>query len=124
MALIAVGIAYLPINSVLSATPPSRRTLSLDSANRHIGFAIMNALEDQNNKQNQAMSQEEKNMMLLEMYGEGNSLEDLERAVSGHGVMTGKKTGQSERNKMLTEAYGERKSLKDMERALMVYEVQ
>jgi hypothetical protein len=84
----------------------------------------MNALEEQNNKENQTMTQEEKNMMLLEMYGEGNSLEDLERAVSGHGVMTGKKTGQSERNKMLTEAYGERKSLKDVERALMVYEVQ
>jgi hypothetical protein len=124
MALIAVGMAYLPISSMLPTPPSSRRTVTLDSANRQIGFAIMNALEDQNIKQNQAMTQEEKNMMLLEMYGEGNSLEDLERAVSGHGVMTGKKTAQSERNKMLTEAYGERKSLNDMERALRVYEVQ
>lgn len=84
----------------------------------------MNALEEQNNKQGQTMTQEEKNMMLLAMYGEGNSLEDLERAVSGHDVMTGKKAGQSERNKMLADAYGERQSLKDMERALQVYEVQ
>lgn len=125
MALIAVGMIYLPISSFLpSSPPPSRRTVTLDSANRKIGFAIANALEEHNNKQNQAMSQEERNMMLMEAYGERNSLEDMERALSGHGVTRGNTTRQSQRNKMLNEAYGERKSLKDMERALEVYEVQ
>jgi len=84
----------------------------------------MNALEDHNKQQNNDMSQEERNMMLMEAYGERNSLEDLEKAFNGHGVLSGRRTGQSDRHRLLTEAYGERKSLKDVERALQVYEVQ
>ena len=125
MALIVVGMIYPSDNSLLSASGAlSHRPVTLNAANRRIGFAITNALEDHNNQQSLYMSQEERNAMLLEAYGDRNSLEDLERAFNGHGMLSGKKMGQSERNRLLAEAYGERKSLKDVEKALQVYEVQ
>ncbi|KAF2714794.1 hypothetical protein K504DRAFT_486611 [Pleomassaria siparia CBS 279.74] len=126
MALITVGMSYYLPTTLFPPieTPPGPRTVKLEAANRQIGFAVSNSLEEHNHKQHQEPSQEERNMMLLELYGERNSLEDMERALSGHGVVETRAVGQSERNKMMDEAYGERKSLKDLERALEVYEVQ
>ena len=111
MAFIAVGMGLA-----------GRRTLH-DAANRHIGFGITNALHEANRKVHSALepSQEQKNMMLLEMYGERSSLEDMERAIAG---MDSRIANQQNRNKMLEEAYGEKSSLKDLQRAMEIYEVQ
>jgi hypothetical protein len=113
MALIAVGM-----------TLTSRRTIStLDAANRHIGFGITNALNEANRKVHMALepSQEEKNMILLEMYGERSSLEDMERAIAS---MESRIASHKDRNKILEEAYGDKSSLKDLQRAMELYEVQ
>lgn len=113
MALIAGGMALT-----------SRRTVNtLDAANRHIGFGITNALNDVNRKVHQVLepTQEEKNMALMEMYGERNSLEDMERAFAG---ITSAVAIPKDRNKILEEAYGDKSSLKDLERAMQMYEVQ
>jgi hypothetical protein len=113
MALIAVGM-----------TLTSRRTIStLDVANRHIGFGITNALNEANRKVHMALepTQEEKNMILLEMYGERSSLEDMERAIAG---MESRVANRKDRNKILEEAYGDKSSLKDLQRAMELYEVQ
>lgn len=103
MALIAVGMIYLPQNlfsTFISSSPtttplaiststsaPSQRTRTstLDTANSRIGFAIANALEDYNRRSpsqplNLHELQEARNRMLLDAYGARNSLEDMERA--------------------------------------------
>ncbi|KAF1917325.1 hypothetical protein BDU57DRAFT_161637 [Ampelomyces quisqualis] len=87
------------------------------------GFGITNALNEANRKAHQALepTQEQKNMILLEMYGERSSLEDMERAIAG---IESRVAGAKNRNKMLEEAYGDKSSLKDLERAMQMYEVQ
>ncbi|OAK97140.1 hypothetical protein IQ06DRAFT_255258 [Phaeosphaeriaceae sp. SRC1lsM3a] len=113
MALIAGGMALT-----------SRRTINtLDAANRHIGFGITNALNEANRKVHQALepSQEEKNMALMEMYGERSTLEDMERAIAG---IAAKAASPKDKRKILEEAYGDKSSLKDLERAMQIYEVQ
>lgn len=113
MALIASGMALTSRGAINT----------LDAANRHIGFGITNALNEANRKVHQALepTQEEKNMALMEMYGERNSLEDMERAFAG---ITSKVASPKDRNKILEEAYGDKSSLKDLERAMQLYEVQ
>lgn len=87
------------------------------------GFGITNALNEANRKVHQALepTQEEKNMVLLEMYGERSSLEDMERAIAG---IESRVASAKDRNKILEEAYGDKSSLKDLERAMQMYEVQ
>jgi|TARA_R110002003_G_scaffold116_30_gene10328 hypothetical protein len=112
MALIAGGM-----------TLSGRRTASkLDAANRNIGFGITNHLHDLNRKVHLSEpTQEEKNMMLLDMYGERSSLEDMERAIAG---LDSRGKTPKDRNKMLDEAYGDKSSIKDLYRAMEIYEVQ
>jgi hypothetical protein len=118
----------------LSFSRPTRRLPkeTLDRANRQIGFAIANALEEHNLSRRRAevvesvelleVAQAERNRMLLEAYGSRDSLQDMEKALemSAHTVVV----DQRERNRRLLEAYGDKSSLKDMERAMQVYEVQ
>lgn len=98
--------------------------MTLDSANRHIGFAIANALEEHNiNRKKEELTQAQRNTMLLDAYGARSSLEDMERAFE----MMGKEEpalDQRERNRRLAEAYGDKTSLKDVQRAMEIYEVQ
>jgi GAF domain-containing protein len=134
MALLAVGIMYLPTSYLTPPSPapvPTRRTVTLDSANRQIGFAIANALEQHNRSQAPsaqaaALSQEEKNRALLDAYGERSSLEDMERAfeMMSLGEAREGRMDPQERNRRLLEAYGEKTSLRDLERAMEIYEVQ
>lgn len=129
MAAIAIGMIYLPASLYLESSAPSRRTVTLPAANRHIGFGIANALDEHNYKVNRAhqMTQEERNMMLLDAYGERSSLEDMERALAGHEANMEMARAKHQRKGHwggLHEAYGERKSLRDVERAMEFYEVQ
>lgn len=113
MALIAGGMALT-----------SRRSFStLDVANGHIGFGVTNALNEANRKVHQALepTQEQKNMALMEMYGERSSLEDMERAIAG---LESKLASKKDKRAVLEEAYGDKSSLKDLERAMQLYEVQ
>jgi hypothetical protein len=124
--LILTGSRYLPTMAVIAAgmALTSRRTINtLDVANGHIGFGITNALNEANRKVHQALepSQEQKNMALMEMYGERSSLEDMERAIAG---LEAKLASKKDRNAVLEEAYGDKSSLKDLERAMQLYEVQ
>lgn len=123
MAAIALGMIYLPKNFVSPSAQPTRRTVTLPAANANIGFGITNALNEANRKVHMAMepTQEEKNMMLMDSYGERSSLEDMERAIAG---LEARVMSQKDRNKVLEEAYGDRSSIKDMERAMQMYEVQ
>ena len=57
----------------------------------------------------------------MDLYGERNSLEDMERAIAGLEVRA---TTQKDRNAALEAAYGDRSSIKDLERAMQIYEVQ
>ncbi|KAH7374371.1 hypothetical protein BKA66DRAFT_173667 [Pyrenochaeta sp. MPI-SDFR-AT-0127] len=88
-----------------------------------LGFGITNALDDANRKVHMALepTQEQKNMMLMDSYGERSSLEDMERAIAG---LEARLTSQTDRNKALEEAYGDRGSIKDLQRAMQIYEVQ
>lgn len=113
MALIAFGMAMT-----------SRRTINtLDAANRHIGFGIANALHEANRKAHLILelTQEEKTRMLMDMYGERSSLEDMERAIAG---LEAKASRPKHPAQLLEEAYGDRASLKDLQRAMEIYEVQ
>ncbi|KAH8724298.1 hypothetical protein GQ44DRAFT_708953 [Phaeosphaeriaceae sp. PMI808] len=113
MALIAVGM-----------TLSSRRTINtLGVANRHIGFGIANALHENNRKVHMKPepTQEQKNLMLMDMYGSRSSLEDMERAVAG---LETRIASEKDKNKILEEAYGDRSSIKDLRRAMEIYEVQ
>lgn len=123
MALIAVGMIYLPNNLFSTAPPPSPRTVTLDSANRKIGFAIANALEEHNlNRKRKELTQTEKNRLLLDAYGARSTLEDIEHAFQQ--IERSAALDQTERNRLLDDAYGERDSLRDVQRAMQVYEVQ
>jgi hypothetical protein len=138
MALIAVGMTYsstkhLFLNPLASSSSTSTSTspsgsissttsATLDRANRQIGFAIANALNEANQKSTNELSQHEKNRMLLEAYGARSTLEDMEHALD---MMTREGVrDQKGRNRRLEEAYGQKASLRDLERAMEVYEVQ
>lgn len=124
MAAVALGMIYIPQQFYTPETSlPGRRTVTLSDANRHIGFGITNALNDANRKVHMAPepTQEEKNMMLMDSYGERSSLEDMERAIAG---LEARLASQKDRNKALEEAYGDRGSIRDVERAMELYEVQ
>ncbi|KAF2875052.1 hypothetical protein BDV95DRAFT_626597 [Massariosphaeria phaeospora] len=126
MVLVAIGTLYIPTSLYTPARQPSRRTVTLGEANRNIGYAVSNALGHNNSEatKNVQVTQEERNMMLLNAYGERSSLEDIERALAGLDTSTAKPTGPAERRRALEDAYGERKSLRDVERAMRIYEVQ
>ncbi|KAF2015424.1 hypothetical protein BU24DRAFT_178146 [Aaosphaeria arxii CBS 175.79] len=135
MALIAAGMIYLPANLFNSTSTSLTSTLSpsptLDSANRKIGFAIANALEEHNHssrrqrQQPRELTQTEKNRLLMDAYGSRSTLEDIEAAFRQIENGTASVVPDaSERNRRLQEAYGGRESLRDVERAMQVYEVQ
>jgi hypothetical protein len=106
VAAIAAGMAFA-----------SHRTInSLETAIGQIGYGITNALNEANRKVHMTTeaTQEEKNMILLEMYGERSSLEGMEARLAA----------QKDRSKILEEAYGDKSSLQDLQRAMQIYEVQ
>jgi hypothetical protein len=117
---------YLPAMAAVAAgmALTSHGTINtLEAAIGHIGYGITNALNEANRKVHMSSepTQEEKNMILLEMYGERSSLEDMERAIAG---MEARLAAQKDRNKILEEAYGDKSSLQDLQRAMQIYEVQ
>jgi hypothetical protein len=120
MAAVAIGMIYLP--KTASSSQP-RRPLTLGDANANIGFGVTNALNEANRKVHSALelTQEQKNQMLMDSYGERSSLEDMERAIAG---LEAKKATQKDRNRILEEAYGDKTSLADLQRAMELYEVQ
>jgi len=87
------------------------------------GFGVTNALNEANRKVHVAFepTQEQKNQMLMDSYGERSSLEDMERALAG---LEAKLSSQKDRATMLEEAYGGRASIEDLQRAMELYEVQ
>jgi len=120
MAMVAAGMIYFP-RGTASAQP--RRPLTLGDANANIGFGVTNALNEANRKVHVAFepTQEQKNQMLMDSYGERSSLEDMERALAG---LEAKLSSQKDRATMLEEAYGGRASIEDLQRAMELYEVQ
>jgi Spy/CpxP family protein refolding chaperone len=122
MAAVAAGMIYFPKSTVHSASQP-RRQLTLGDANANIGFGVTNALNEANRKVHAALelTQDQKNQMLMDSYGERSSLEDMERAIAG---LEAKVSSQKDRNKILEEAYGDKASLADLQRAMELYEVQ
>lgn len=123
MAVMAVGMMYIPASLYLPREPTKPRTVTLDAANRHIGYSITTALNESNRAVHLPveLTQEEKNQQLMDLYGERSSLEDMERAIAGMAVRA---TSQKDRNAALEAAYGDRSSIKDLERAMEIYEVQ
>lgn len=123
MAAIALGMIYLPKNFYTTSSPPSRRSVTLPAANANIGFGITSALNEVNRKVGTVAepTQEQKNMMLMELYGERSSLEDMERALAG---LEARVLTEKNKSALLEEAYGSRTSIKDLERAMQIYEVQ
>jgi Spy/CpxP family protein refolding chaperone len=119
MAAVAAGTIYL--SKTASSQP--RRPLTLGDANANIGFGVTNALNEANRKVHSALelTQEQKNQMLMDSYGERSSLEDMERAIAG---MEAKMTAKKDRRRILEEAYGDKASLEDLQRAMELYEVQ
>ena len=87
---------------------PRKKALRANEANRKVHAAL-------------EPTQEQKNQMLMDAYGERSSLEDMERAIAG---MEAKVTTQKDRNRILEEAYGDKASLADLQRAMEIYEVQ
>ncbi|EMD63419.1 hypothetical protein GGP41_005920 [Bipolaris sorokiniana] len=120
MAMVAIGMIYLPRDA--SSSQP-RRPLSLGDANANIGFGVTNALNDANRKVHSALelTQEQRNQMLMDAYGERSSLQDMERAIAG---LEARLTTRKDRNKILEEAYGDKTSIEDLQRAMEIYEVQ
>ena len=110
MAAVAAGTIYL--SKTASSQP--RRPLTLGDANANIGFGVTNALNEANRKVHSALelTQEQKNQMLMDSYGERSSLEDMERAIAG---MEAKMTAKKDRRRILEEAYGDKASLEDLQ---------
>jgi hypothetical protein len=123
MAVTAIGMMYIPVSTYIPPSEPKPRTVTLDAANRHIGYSVTTALNEANRNVhlNVEPTQEERNMMLMNAYGERSSLEDMERALAG---LEAKVMSQKDRNAALENAYGDRSSIKDLERAMQIYEVQ
>jgi len=88
------------------------------------GFGVTNALNEANRKVHVALepTQEQKNQMLMDSYGERSSLEDMERALAG--LEAKLSSARKDRATMLEEAYGGRASIEDLQRAMELYEVQ
>ncbi|KAI8942262.1 hypothetical protein NX059_000342 [Plenodomus lindquistii] len=123
MAGLALGMIYLPKNFVSPAPPAVRRTVTLPEATANIGFGVTSALNEANRKVHapEELTQDQKNMALMDAYGERSSLEDMERALAG---LEARMVSEKDRNARLEEAYGARDSVKDLERAMQIYEVQ
>ncbi|KAF2477422.1 uncharacterized protein BDR25DRAFT_594 [Lindgomyces ingoldianus] len=89
MAFIAVGTLFLP-SDLFSSSPSSSQKQSLDSANKQLGIAIANALEEYNmqhmSERQKLRAQAERNAALLEAYGERMSLADVEKALEVYEV--------------------------------------
>ena len=119
MAAIAIGMRFY----LASSSQQSRSIVTLDAANRHIGFGVTNALHEANRKAHMASepTQEEKNQLLMNLYGERSSIADMERAFAG---LETTPVSAKDRAKLLEEAYGDRGSIKDLEKAMQLYEVQ
>ncbi|KAF2270203.1 hypothetical protein CC78DRAFT_539452 [Lojkania enalia] len=87
MALIALSMLLYPHYSSNDASLSSHPTLGL--ANRKIGFAITNALDEHNVKKEaewKKIREVERNRMLMAAYGDRESLEDMERAMEVYEV--------------------------------------
>lgn len=127
MALIAVGMVYFPAN-ILQPKNRHQDPVTLDSANRQIGFAIANALGVHNQSINgqaaQALTQDQKNQLLLDAFGDRSSLADMERAFNQAERERAAAVDVNERNRRLLEAYGDKATIQDLERAMEIYEVQ
>lgn len=121
MAAIAIGMLYIPESLFIE---PSKRTVTLDQANRFIGMGIDQQLSDHNRRANYAyeLTQEERNQAMLDSYGSRSSLDDMEKAIAGYEAT--KPRGPIERRMALEDAYGERSSLHHLRRAMEIYEVQ
>ncbi|EOA83617.1 uncharacterized protein SETTUDRAFT_22313 [Exserohilum turcica Et28A] len=89
-----------------------------------IGFGVTNALNDANRRVHSAreLTQEQKNQMLMDAYGERSSLADMERAMAGLEARAA--APKKSRNQILEEAYGDKTSIADLQRAMEIYEVQ
>jgi hypothetical protein len=123
MAVAAVGMMYIPASVYLPRAEPKPRSVTLDAANRYIGYSITTALNESNRAVHEPveLTQEQKNQALMDLFGERSSLEDMERAIAG---LETRATSQKDRNAALEAAYGDRSSIKDLERAMQIYEVQ
>lgn len=123
MAVAAVGMMYIPADLYLPRAEPKPRSVTLDAANRHIGYSITTALNESNRAVHMPIerTQEQKNQALMDLYGERSSLEDMERAIAG---LETRATSQKDRNAALEAAYGDRSSIEDLQRAMEMYEVQ
>ncbi|KAF1961781.1 hypothetical protein CC80DRAFT_197708 [Byssothecium circinans] len=112
MAAIAIGITYLPENFLYE---PSPRTVTLGEANRRITYTVAAHLNQHNTRANAGYepTQEERNQMMLNSYGDRSSLEDMEKAIAGYEANFQSKT-EHEKRAALEEAYGERSSLKHL----------
>jgi len=122
MAAIALGIMYLPkhlLGSPVAST--TRRTVTLPVATASIGLGVTNALNEANRQAGMQVTQEQRNLALMDAYGERSSLEDMERALAG---LDARLESQKSRSGRLEEAYGARESVRDLERAMQIYEVQ
>lgn len=121
MAAVALGIMYLPKNLVSPTSSARRGTVTLPVATANIGLGVTNALHEANRKAGMQSTQEQRNLALMDAYGERNSLEDMERALAG---LDANHQTPKDRNGRLEEAYGARETVRDLERAMKMYEVQ
>ncbi|KAJ4355774.1 uncharacterized protein N0V89_003795 [Didymosphaeria variabile] len=121
MAAVAFGMLYIPDTLFME---PSKRTVTLDQANRFIGMGIDQHLSDHNRRANYGyeLTQEERNQAMLDSYGSRSSLDDMEKAIAGYEATRPK--GPVEQRRALEDAYGERSSLHHLRRAMQMYEVQ
>lgn len=121
MAAVAIGMIYVPETVFIE---PSKRTVTLDEANRFIGMGVDQQLSDHNRRANHGyqLTQEERNQAMLDSYGSRSSLDDMEKAIAGYEATMPK--GPVERRMALEDAYGDRSSLKHLRRAMQIYEVQ
>ena len=123
MAAMAFGMLYIPETLFIE---PSKRTVTLDQANRSIGMGIAQQLGEHNRRANsgrvQELTQEQRNQAILDSYGSRSSLEDMEHAIAGYEAT--RPQHPHERRMALEDAYGERDSLHHLRRAMELYEVQ
>lgn len=122
MALLAMGITYAPEQLFYE---PSKRTVTLGESNRRIVYTVAAHLNHQNTRANSGYepTQEERNQMMLDSYGDRSSLEDMEKAIAGYEAGLRPKT-EFEKKAALEDAYGDRSSLQNLRRAMSIYEVQ
>ncbi|KAL5376290.1 hypothetical protein PMIN04_005825 [Paraphaeosphaeria minitans] len=121
MAAVAFGMLYIPETLFIE---PSKRTVTLDQANRFIGMGVDQQLSDHNRRANLAyeLTQEERNQAMLDSFGSRSSLDDMEKAIAGYEATRPK--GPVEARMALENAYGDRSNLQHLKRAMQIYEVQ